>query len=621
MQNGDSANTHKVEILECTIRDGNYAVDFKFSTRDTDLLTQELAALGFKWIEIGHGLGLGAARAGKGEMPDSDEALIRNAREVAGRSLLGMFFIPGIGTHDDLKMAADAGLNFVRIGYNAHDLKTAFPYVETARSLGLIPCINMMKSYAISSKQFAEYSLDSFKAGAEVVYCVDSAGCMLPEQISEYFKAAKEYCSSYHQRYFGFHGHNNLMLGIANCLAAYKAGATFIDTTLYGLGRSAGNAQTEVLVAVLDKMGVPTGIDLFKLMDVAERLMWPLVSQTRMHSMMSVAIGYGSFHTSFLPKVADAAKRHNADLKRMVAAMGRINPNQVEDASLEKTAKEFANTGERIISDKIIEFQRQDFGKNSIRLGKSAVKDLVDGMNISSAKRPGSRTMLCLIPTGSKDTLIPDFIYADRSMVLGELGFGSTESLIDCIKDIAGSISLFLIDNSSPLGKDALNALAAILGPSKVCAVNDTNIKMQFLSETLCRAIGSSGSILVYGCNAIVAQAIERANLSQQTFVFGNSQNIPGATCISTLEDFSHVKMDFDLILLTNPPRSDDTRRLFKALGNGGQIISLCHVESSLEQPIITLDLRHAYAGFLERYLCINRALGEPLQYDTGENQ
>ena len=117
----------RIEILECTLRDGSYAVDFKFTERDTALLAGVLSKLGFKWIEVGHGLGLGAARAGKGSMPASDERLIESAKRAATAAFtappmssplssqssspspspkIGSFFIPGIGAADDLKRAA-----------------------------------------------------------------------------------------------------------------------------------------------------------------------------------------------------------------------------------------------------------------------------------------------------------------------------------------------------------------------------------------------------------------------------------------------------------------------------------------------------------------------------------
>lgn len=81
----------RVEILECTLRDGSYAVDFKFTENDTLILAGVLGRLGFRWIEVGHGVGLGAAKAGKGTMPTSDERLIEAAKRAAPNAQIGCF--------------------------------------------------------------------------------------------------------------------------------------------------------------------------------------------------------------------------------------------------------------------------------------------------------------------------------------------------------------------------------------------------------------------------------------------------------------------------------------------------------------------------------------------------
>ena len=77
----------------------------------------------------------------------------------------------------------------------------------------------------------------------------------------------------------GIHEHNNLSLAVANSAAAIAEGATLVDTSLAGLGAGAGNCQTEVLVAVLERMGIATGIDLWALQDVADEVVRAEVMQ------------------------------------------------------------------------------------------------------------------------------------------------------------------------------------------------------------------------------------------------------------------------------------------------------------------------------------------------------
>src|ERR1700688_1034909 len=189
-----NCSRQRVEILECTLRDGSYAVDFKFTENDTAILAGVLGRLGFRWIEVGHGVGLGAMKAGKGAMPATDERLIEAAKRAAPNAQIGCFFIPGIGTADQLKSARAAGLDFVRIGYNAPEIEDAYPYLTLARELGLKPCLNFMKTYGISPARFGEKAREGAAAGAEVIYCVDSAGSMFPEDVRKYLSAARDRC-------------------------------------------------------------------------------------------------------------------------------------------------------------------------------------------------------------------------------------------------------------------------------------------------------------------------------------------------------------------------------------------------------------------------------------------
>ena len=133
-------------------------------------------------------------------------------------------------------------------------------------------------------------------------------------------------------------GHSNLQFAVANSVEAVRCGASFIDTTLYGLGRSAGNVPTEIAVAVFNNLGIETGIDLFEVMDAAEEFMGPLMSQMQLYDMMSVAMGCSQFHSSFLPKVAAAARKHGVELRRLVVAMGKLDPVNLDEDNLNRVA-------------------------------------------------------------------------------------------------------------------------------------------------------------------------------------------------------------------------------------------------------------------------------------------
>ena len=436
----------RVEILECTLRDGSYAVDFKFTERDTEVLAGVLGRLGFGWIEVGHGLGLGAAQAGKGTMPASDERLIESAKRAAPNAMIGSFFIPGIGTREQLRSARSAGLDFVRIGYNAPEVEEAYPYLELARELGMVPCLNFMKTYGVTPKQFGEKALGGEKAGAEAVYCVDSAGSMFPDDVRGYIGEARQRC----QCALGFHGHNNLQLAVANSVEAFHAGARVIDSTLYGLGRSSGNVPTEVAVAVFHRMGITTGIDLFDVMDAAEEFLEPLMSEIQLYDMMAVSMGYSQFHSSFLPKVAAAARKHRVDLRRLVIAMGELDPVNLNEGMLERVATNLPKRKTRQSREVLTSFRAPGISEHSISASLSSVKSLVDGMVITCAKRR-ARPVLELVAAEAQSSnfVLADLVLSEDNIVLGRVTYGSFEILEKILATTKSDISVYLVDLDS----------------------------------------------------------------------------------------------------------------------------------------------------------------------------
>src|SRR2546430_4091908 len=175
-----------LQILECTLRDGSYVIDFQFTMRDTALIAAALENAGFNLIEIGHGVGMNASRAGKGVAAATDEEYMQVAATTLRRAKWGMFFIPGIGRHEDLDLAAAYKMDFVRIGTNATEVENARDYIEHAKKLGMHVSANLMKSYVLPPKELAAQAKLSEKFGADMICLVDSAGCMLPDDIQNY---------------------------------------------------------------------------------------------------------------------------------------------------------------------------------------------------------------------------------------------------------------------------------------------------------------------------------------------------------------------------------------------------------------------------------------------------
>jgi 4-hydroxy-2-oxovalerate aldolase len=315
----------RIAILDCTLRDGSYSLDFQFTARDTALLCAGLEKAGLELIEIGHGFGLGASGPKLGVAAATDEEYLQAAASSLKKARFGAFFIPGIGTIEHLDLARRYGMSFVRIGTNITQSEEAEPFIRHAKRIGLEVSYNGMKSYVVGPDEFLQRVRKIVAWGADSVNLVDSAGGMLPAEVMRYIRLLRDNLSCP----LGFHGHNNLMLAIANNLAAIEAGAASVDTTLGGIGRSAGNAQTEVMVLVCEKLGMETGIDPYQAMDLGERLIRPRMQGVFGISAMDLTLAHALCHSSFLPRIQQAAEEFGVDARALVVEISKrdkVNP-------------------------------------------------------------------------------------------------------------------------------------------------------------------------------------------------------------------------------------------------------------------------------------------------------
>lgn len=305
-----------MKILDTTIRDGSYAVDFKFSCQDVENIVSKSSRLGIEYIEIGHGQGLNASGAEHGYALHSDVEYMRAARKVSDTAKLGMFCIPGIARLEDLHAAKENGMNFIRIGVNVSEYVLAEPYIKRARQEGLQVFVNFMKSYAVAPQELAEVAKVAGAGGADGVYIVDSAGCMMPEQIDEYVKAIREKADVK----IGFHGHNNMGLAVSNTVYCVENGLDFVDCSYQGLGRSCGNAALEQVVMVLQRKGYELGFDLARTLEYGYSALRNIVNPMRLTNPLDYVCGYCGFHSSYLKYIYKCSNEMRVDPLRLILA-------------------------------------------------------------------------------------------------------------------------------------------------------------------------------------------------------------------------------------------------------------------------------------------------------------
>lgn len=311
----------KITLHEMSLRDGMHPMRHQISIQQTVAIASAADKAGLPWIEVTHGDGLGGASVNYGFGAHSDADYIRAAVEAVTDAKISALLIPGMGTIDDLKVAMDAGVSGVRVATHCTEADVSEQHISFAAKQGIDTVGFLMMSHRAGPDQLLEEALKMESYGANCVYCTDSAGYMLPGDVEARIGLLRSRLRP--ETELGFHGHNNLGMGIANSVAAVGAGANRIDGALAGLGAGAGNAATEVLSAVFGRMGADTGTDLFALMDAAEDLILPMMSRPIRVDRSSLVLGYAGVYSSFLLFAERAGERYGVSPRELLLELGR----------------------------------------------------------------------------------------------------------------------------------------------------------------------------------------------------------------------------------------------------------------------------------------------------------
>ncbi|WP_373737586.1 4-hydroxy-2-oxovalerate aldolase [Jeotgalibaca porci] len=309
-----------VIVTEVALRDGSHAVAHQYTIEQVVAVTEALNEAKVPYIEVTHGDGLGGSSLQFGMSKVRDIDLIKAAAEVADYSKISVLLLPGVGTVQDLKEAVEAGAKMVRVATHVTEADVSREHIQVGKKLGLEVVGFLMMAHMASPEVIVEQAKLMESYGADVVYVTDSAGAMVPDQVRERVAALKENLSIP----IGFHAHNNLGLAVGNSLVAIEAGATYIDGSIRALGGGAGNTQTEVLIAVLEKMGIETGVDLYKIMDTAEDIVAPLLPKPQEITRDSLTLGYAGVYSAFLLHAQRAARQFNLESRDILIKLGEI---------------------------------------------------------------------------------------------------------------------------------------------------------------------------------------------------------------------------------------------------------------------------------------------------------
>lgn len=310
-----------ISLTDVTLRDGMHAVSHQLTTEDMVKVAVALDEAKVDIIEVTHGDGIGGSSLQYGFGKQTNEEYLQAVVPRLKHARVSVLLVPGIGTLHMLKSAEEIGIKTVRVATHCTEADVAAQHIRYCRDKKLDTVGFLMMSHMITSDKLVEQAKKMESYGANCIYVTDSAGALTPDGVTERINAVREGVASDVE--IGFHAHNNLSLAVANSLAAIRSGANRIDASLAGLGAGAGNTPIEVLATVLEKVNIPSEVNIYKLMDAAEDIVRPLMTRPIMLDRTALTMGYAGVYSSFLLHAHKAARQFGVDARDVLLELGR----------------------------------------------------------------------------------------------------------------------------------------------------------------------------------------------------------------------------------------------------------------------------------------------------------
>lgn len=308
----------RIRIVDTTLRDGMHSVAHQFTPQDMATIAAAMEAAGLDTIEVSHGDGLGGSSIQYGRSAATEREYLHAVARVLSQTRLAVLLLPGVGTREDLEMAAGEGATVARIATHVTEADIAEQHIGLAKKRDMEALCFLMLAHLAPVEVMVRNAKLMESYGADCVYVVDSAGYMLPAEVRERVAALRNSLACE----VGFHAHDNLGLAIGNTLAAIESGARVVDGSLRSMGAGGGNAATETLVAVFQRAGLETGVDLYNIMDAA-KLLDGFKSQPKDGPDATLTLGYAGVYSSFLLHAARAGERFKVDPREVLVELGR----------------------------------------------------------------------------------------------------------------------------------------------------------------------------------------------------------------------------------------------------------------------------------------------------------
>ena len=304
-----------LKVLDCTIRDGGYINNWDFSTKLVREAYRSLSKSGVDIIEIGfRGTEkyFEPTKYGKFRFT-SDQDILEAISGIQGIKIAVMGDYGKI-SHDDFLPCSESPVDMVRIASHKNTIFQALELVEKIKDKGYEVSLNAMGWANYSADERDELVKELYNHDIDYVYAADSYGSIFPEQIEELISPLM----GINNIKVGFHPHNNLQMSFANTIRAIDCGVDIVDSTLFGMGRGAGNLQTEILLYYMQMINAEK-YNVIPVLNFIELFIMPLYKKNSWgYQLPFMLSGINKCHPNYVAKLLDLKEYNIEDICKAV---------------------------------------------------------------------------------------------------------------------------------------------------------------------------------------------------------------------------------------------------------------------------------------------------------------
>lgn len=327
----------KIEILDCSIRDGGYVNNWYFSKELVREVYRALSKSGVDFIELGFRSTekyFDPQKYGLWRF-SSEQDLIEVKRNISGAKI-GVMGDFGKIDLDNLSDKKDSCVDLFRMAAHKDNIFKAIDLLEKIKAKGYITSLQAM-GYSCYCDQEKRDLIDALKkTQLDYAYVADSYGSVFPFQMKRLFEPFWEI----EHLKVGFHPHNNVQMSFANTIEAMRIGVDIVDTTIYGIGRGAGNLPTEILLSYLYVQGEDK-YNVIPVLSCIERYFIDLMKETPWGYQLPYMIsGIFNSHPSYSKELLRRREYSMEDIWKAMECIKEINPIGFEGKNLDSLVRQ-----------------------------------------------------------------------------------------------------------------------------------------------------------------------------------------------------------------------------------------------------------------------------------------